>query len=228
MSGRKSMSGASKLMIAVPVLFAAALCVQASPRHAWPAQEQSTSDTQSQSISDAARRSREQAKNATKPSKVITDDDLEKKNVKPGQQGLTVDAPAKLETQPPAPGAVATAKETPAVADPTVTPAATDDAEIAGLKESIADAEKDADLGKRELALEQDSYLANPDHEHDTAGKAKIDALQQQINDKQQDIDRLKTRLAAMQELHKAPPPPAKPANPPANQTPAAAPPAQQ
>jgi hypothetical protein len=75
------------------------------------------------------------------------------------------------------------------------------------MKEAIADAEKDADLLNRELALQQDTYLSNADYAHDTAGKAKLDALQQQVNDKRQDIDRLKTRLAALQELHHTPPP---------------------
>jgi type I restriction-modification system DNA methylase subunit len=204
MSGRISMSRVPKRFFAMAVLFAATAPVQAVPRNGEPSLAQSSADAQSQNIAEAARRSREQAKSATKPSKVITDDDLDKKGVKPGQQGLTVGAPAKLETQPPTPDAAAA-------------PAASDDPEIAQLKDQIADAEKDTDLGKRELALQQDSYLSNPDHEHDTAGKAKVDALQQQIADKQQEIDRLKTRLAAMQELHKTPPPTAKPASPPAN-----------
>ena len=53
------------------------------------------------------------------------------------------------------------------------------------MKDAIAEAEKDADLLRREFALQQDTYLSNADHEHDLAGKAKLDGLQQQINDKQ-------------------------------------------
>ncbi|MDP9338443.1 MAG: hypothetical protein M3P45_06200 [Acidobacteriota bacterium] len=181
------------------------------------AEEQSAADTRAQSIAEAARRSREQSKNATKPSKVITDDDLDKKNIKPGAQGLTVDAPAKLETTPPTPDTVAAAATTPSASrDATATPAPTDDLEIAKLKESIAVAEKDADLSRRELALEQDTFLSNADHEHDKAGKARLAVLQQEIDAKQQDVDRLKMRLAAMQELHHARPSPAKPAGQPA------------
>lgn len=217
MSGRISIPTVTKLIFALPVLLIAAISVQGIPRQSGQSQDQSTSDSQSQSVAEAARRSREQAKNATKPSKVVSDDDLDRKNVKPGAQGLTVDAPAKLETQPPTPGTVAAAETaTPSTTDPATTPAPSDDPEIAKLKDSVADAEKDADLLKRELALDQDTYLSNADHEHDTAGKAKLDGLQQQINDKQQDIDRLKTRLAALQELHHTPPPPAKPSNQPA------------
>jgi type I restriction-modification system DNA methylase subunit len=215
MSGRISMSKVPKTLFAMALFFAATAPVQAGQAEA--PKDQSSADVQSQNIADAARRSREQAKSATKPSKVITDDDLDKKGIKPGQQGLTVDAPAQLETQPPTADAVAgAATPASATADPATAPVASDDPEVASLKEQIADAEKDADLGKRELALQQDSYLSNPDHEHDTAGKAKVDGLQQQIADKQQEIDRLKTRLTAAQELHKTPPPPAKPTNTPA------------
>ena len=239
MSGRISMSRNSKLIFAGAVLLGATAYLQASPRQNGAPQNQSPANEQSQNIAEAARRSREQAKSATKPSKVITDDDLDKKGVKPGQQGLTVGAPAQLETQPPTPGAVAAAKEAMAAAAPAADVAPSDDPEVVSLKEQIADAEKDADLGKRELALQQDSYLSNPDHEHDSAGKFKVDELQQQIADKQQEIDRLKTRLAAAQELHKTPAapaktvtppanPPAAPANPPASQPPTPAPPSQQ
>jgi hypothetical protein len=175
------------------------------------------SSTTSSSIADAARRSREQAKNATKPSKVVTDDDLDKGNIKPGAQGLTVDAPAQLETQPVAPGAVAAAEDSSTKpVDPAATPAPSDDPEIAHVKESIALAEKDADFMRRELALQQDTFFSNPDHEHDTAGQAKLDAAQQEIATKQQDIDRLKARLATLQAAHhEAPAPPANPAEPP-------------
>jgi hypothetical protein len=211
MTRRILMPTVKKLLSAALVLTASA--VMAPGIGSQSGQDQPATGAQSQSIADAARKSREQSKNATKPSKVITDDDLDKKNIKPGAQGLTVDAPAKLETTPPTPGAVAAAASTPSAApDAATTPAATDDPEIAKLKESIAVAENDADLSRRELALEQDTFLSNADHEHDTAGKAKIAELQQEIDAKQQNVDRLKMRLAAMQELHHVLPAPAKPA----------------
>jgi hypothetical protein len=220
MSVRNLMPALTKAVLVLSIVSFCAVSLHANPSRNRQAQEQPAADAQSQSpsIADAARRSREQAKNATKASKVITDDDLDKTKVKPGQQGLTVDAPAKLETQPPTQDAVAAAATSPApAADPATVAAPTDDPEILKMKDAIAEAEKDADLLKRELALDQDTYLSNADHEHDLAGKAKLDALQQQLNDKQQDVDRLKTRLAALQELHHTPPPPpAKPAAPPA------------
>jgi hypothetical protein len=219
MSVRNLMPALTKAVLVLSIVSFCAVSLRAIPSRNRQSQEQSASDAHSQSIADAARRSREQARISTKASKVITDDDLDKTKVKPGQQGLTGDAPAKLETQPPTQDAVAAAAtSTTSNADPATVVAPTDDPEILKMKDAIAEAEKDADLLKREFALEQDSYLSNADHEHDLAGKAKLDGLQQQINDKQQDVDRLKTRLAALQELHHTPPlPPAKPAAPPAN-----------
>jgi hypothetical protein len=202
MSGRIFAPFLRKSVMILPTALFAAMTVRpaALPK---PSQDQQSPDAQTQSIAEAARRSRA-AKNTTKPSKVITDDDLDKGNIKPGAQGLTVDAPAKLETEPPSPDAVADAAATPSVPpDPATAAAPSDDPEMTRLKDSIADAEKDADLARRDLALQQDTFYSNPDYVHDTAGKAKLGALQQQINDKQQEIDRLKTRLAALEELQK-------------------------
>jgi hypothetical protein len=192
-----------KLVMVLTAALLAAMSVRAAASPNGQSQDQQSSGAQTQSIVEAARRSRA-AKNSTKPSKVITDDDLDKENIKPGAQGLTVDGPAKLETQPPSPDAVADAAATPSVPpDPATAASPSDDPEITRLKDSIADAEKDADLARRDLALQQDTVYSNPDYQHDTAGKAKLAALQQQINDKQQEIDRLKMRLAAMEELQK-------------------------
>src|ERR1700730_5469727 len=71
---------------------------------------QDSQDQQAQSVADAARHAREQKKAAAKSSKVITDEDIDTKNLKPGAQGLNVGAPPKLDTQPPNPPAVATAE----------------------------------------------------------------------------------------------------------------------
>jgi len=230
MSGRIFAPFLQKSAMVLPAaLFAVmGLCAAALPK--GQSQDQQSSGGQSPSIAEAARKSREKAKNATKPSKVITDDDLDKGNIKPGAQGLTLDAPPKLETQPPSPEAVADAAATASAApDPATVAAPSDDPEILRLKDAIADAEKDAELARRELALQQDTFFSNPDYDHDTAGKAKLDALQQQINNKQQEIDRLKMRLAATEELQKKKRAPAKAATAQADQStnPSAIPPAQ-
>ena len=223
-----------KLAVAIVVL----ALVTMPTRAAVPQQDNNHSSVSAQpgqgateSIADAARRSREQAKNATKPSKVISNDDLDKSNVKPGAQGLTVDAPAKLETQPPTPEAVAEAQTTSPSpsSDAATAPATTDDPEIAQMKEQLADAEKDVDLLRRDLSLQQDSVLSNPDQQHDRTGHAKLTDMQQQIDAKQQDVERLKAQLAALVEQKKqpaaAPEAVSKPAPPPAPAPPATAPP---
>ena len=209
MSGRMFVPFPHKFITVLPAALVAAMIVCPAAAPQGQSQDRQSSDAQSQSIANAARRSREKSKNATKPSKVITDDDLDKGNIKPGAQGLTLDAQPKLETQPPSPEAVADAASTSAP-DPVTVAAPSDDPEILRLKDAIADAEKDAELARRELALQQDTFFSNPDHDHDTAGKAKLDALQQQINNKQQEIDRLKMRLAATEELQKKKRAPAK------------------
>jgi hypothetical protein len=204
MSGRIFVPFLHKLVVVLPAALFAAMTVCPAAWPNGPTQDQQSSDTQTQSVAEAARRSRQSAKNATKPSKVISDDDLDREYIKSGAQGLALDGPPKLEVQPPPPDAVAeAATKLSAPPDPAVVPTPSDDPEIIKLKAAIADAEKDADLARRELALDQDTLYSNPDWEHDTAGKAKLAALQQQVNDKQQAIDRMKARLAALEELQK-------------------------
>jgi len=204
MSGRIFAPFLRNLVMVLPAALFAAITAYPAASPNWQSQDQQSPDAQKQSIAEAARRSREAAKNATKPSKVITDDDLDREYIKPGNQGLPLDSPPKLETEPPSPEAVSeAAAESSVPHDPAAVPEPSDDPQILRLKDLIADAEKDADLARRDLALQQDTVYSNPDYEHDIAGKAKLAALQQQINDKQQEVDRLKTRLAAMEELQK-------------------------
>lgn len=157
------------------------------------------------SVAAAARRSREKKKNPANPAKsakVITDDDLDRRNFPTGNEGLNVGSAPKLETEPPSPQAVAAAEAADsATEEQAAKDAAEQDSQIAKLKRQIADAEKDLDLGKRQLALDQDSYFSNPDYSRDAAGKARLQDEKQQIDDKQQEIERLKTKLAALEEL---------------------------
>lgn len=170
--------------------------------HSQDAQSQQ-SGSQDSSVAEAARRSREKKKNPPNPksTKVITDDDLDKRNFPPGNEGLNVGSAPKLETQPPSAEAVAAAEAADASTEQDAKDAAEQDRRMARLKEQIADAEKDLDLGKRQLALDQDSYFSNPDYSHDAAGKAKLEDEKQQIDSKQQEIERLKIKLAALEEL---------------------------
>src|SRR5271163_4924435 len=88
------------------------------------------------SVADAAKQSRDQKKNAASAAKVITDDDLDAKNVKPGEEGLTTPTP-QLDTQPPSAAAVAAAEAADATSEksPADDPLKkTDPAKVAKLK----------------------------------------------------------------------------------------------
>ncbi len=183
-------------------------------------------DSPAQSVADAARRAREKKKAAEKqPAPVITDDTL--KRSAPTPQEANAPAPAPSEATPtPAPvtqpvADSSSAPDTSAAPSPAGQPAparepdqkAKDSAELAAMKQQVADAQKGLELLQRELALQQDTYISNPDHSHDLAGKAKLDAMLQQITDKQQAVDALKSQLAALQQSvgSAAPAPPTAP-----------------
>lgn len=179
------------LCLLIVAVAACGLVASAAPR-----QEQDQSQTDS--VAEAARKAREKKKAATKLPKVISDDDLDRRSYQPGQEGLNVGAAPKLETEPPSPEAVAAAEASDEAA---AKQAADEDAELARLKLRLVDEEKDLDLAKRMLALDQDAYLSKPDYANDTAGKAKLDDEKQGIDDKQQEVEKLKTRVTALEEL---------------------------
>ena len=123
--------------LAVPFIAACILvpCAAALP--------QDSQNQQAQSVADAARHAREQKKAAAKSSKVITDEDIDTKNLKPGAEGLNVGGPPKLDTQPPSPAAVAAAEAADQAADSAAKEPAKkpgEDPAIAGLKGQIAQA----------------------------------------------------------------------------------------
>ena len=150
-------------------------------------------------MADAARRAREQKKSAAKTptaksSKVITDDDVPK--APQPTDGVNVGAPAKLETQPPTQATVAAVEAADqAAATGTESGKKSDDPDIAKAKEAVATAEKELDLLKRELALDQDTFYSNTDYVHDKAGQTKLAGEQQAINNKQVELDGLKAKL---------------------------------
>jgi hypothetical protein len=206
------MSRCNSLRLAIAAIFAAAVLPLTTL-----AQSQ---DSPAPSVADAARRAREQKKAAAKqPAPVITDDTL--KPSAPATQAANAPSPAQSPEAAPAPPAAPAAQpaadssgapDAGAAPAPAGQPApavnagdtdqkAKDSAELATLKQQVADALKDLELVQRELALQQDTYFSNPDHSHDLAGKAKLDAMLEQITDKRQAVDALKTQLAALQAL---------------------------
>jgi len=174
------------------------------------------------SVADAAKQARDQKKNAATAAKVITDDDIDAKSVKPGAEGLTVSAAPELDIQGPSAAAVAAQEAADQRKDlsPADDPLKKDDsAKVAKLKEELAQAEEDLKLNQRENQLEQDTVYSKPDYQHDAAGKAMLEQLQRQISDKQALVEQLKARLSALEESlsRQAAEPPAaeKPATPP-------------
>lgn len=189
----------------IAALLAVAVSLPIAALAQSPDAQSQQSGSQDSSVAEAARRAREKKKNPpnpAKPTKVITDDDLDKRNFPPGNEGLNVGSSPKLETQPPSSKAVAAAEAADSSTEQHNAKAAPEqDPEVARLKEQIADAEKDLDLDRRQLALDQDSYFSNPDHSRDSAGKTKLQDELQQIAAKLQEVERLKTKLSALEEL---------------------------
>lgn len=195
------------LRFGVPLMaVCAVLFVYCGAAHAQDAQA-----PQDQSVADAARQARAAKKNAAaKPAKVISDDDIDNKNIKPGAEGLNVGSPPTSDAVPPAPAAVAAVEAADAAAaaaaaaekNPPV--AAGESPAIARAKERVLEVQKELDLLQRGFALDSDSYYSKPGFQDDKDGKAKLDAEQQQISDKQQELDRVKAQLAELQEAWNA------------------------
>ena len=196
----------ARLMLSSGVLFTACVALPC----VVGAQPQDSQTQQDQSVADAARRSREQKKNARKQSRVISNEDLDTEYFKPGQEGLYLGAPAKSKTEArSASGAVTTEAADQAATSTNKEPrpkdvdseeAAAEDAEIAKRKKEIAEAEEAVKWQQRELALDQDTIYSNPNYTDFRTGKAKLDSEQQRINERQREIEGLKAHLAELEE----------------------------
>src|SRR5690348_11465488 len=208
------MLGRIALRLALPMLIAAAVLPLAARAH--------SQDSQTQSVAEAARRSRAQKKASSKPEQVITNDTLKPAfpaatSNSPASPPSTEAAPDASKSQAPDNASAPASGNAPVPKSADVEEKAKATAELADLKQQLADAQKDVDLLRREFALAQDSIYSNPNYTDDATGKAKLDALNQQITDKQQSIDALKTRIAALQDSlgTKAPATPAAPSSAP-------------
>jgi hypothetical protein len=185
-----------------PRLAVAALIASVFVPVALPAQPQ---DSQSQSVAEAARRAREKKKASAKPAPVITEDNL--KPATPDMQPTNASAPVQTPDASGKPAAQRAPGDAKAPAGGPASAASKDSdqkakslAELARLKQQLADGQKDLDILQRELVLEQDNVYSKTNYQADTAGKAKLDDIKQQISDKQQTVEDLKTRVAALQE----------------------------
>ena len=195
----------ARLMLLRGVLYTACVALPCMAE----AQPQDSQTQPEQSVADAARRSREQKKDARKQSRVISNEDLDTEYFKPGQEGLYLGVPARSKTEALcASGAVTTEaadqaapsanKEPPKDVDSGEVDA--EDAEIAKLKKEIVEAEENLKWQQRELALDQDTVYSNPNYTDLQTGKARLDSEQQRINERQYEIEGLKGHLAELEE----------------------------
>jgi hypothetical protein len=157
------------------------------------------------SVAEAARRAREQKKDAAKPVTVVTNDTLEPaKSGTPEVTTATATNAAGTSQGTDLTVASATGGQQGA-ADSTVTPAAkeapVDDAaskaELTALRQEIKEKQSEVDLAQRELTLGSDNFYSRPDFSQDTAGKAKLDAMQSDVAQKQDELTQLKAKLPA-------------------------------
>jgi hypothetical protein len=129
---------------------------------------------------------------------VISNNDVDLKNFKPGSTGLNVGAPALLETQSPNPARVEKVTlEEKVDSLKRALRIACDSPEDAGIQAKIDTAEQQLNSLQRQLALDQDTYYSNPNHAGDTAGKAKLDSELEQKQSLESEIERLKSELSA-------------------------------
>jgi hypothetical protein len=171
------------------------------------ARQLAAQDSQDTSVAEAARHAQEQKKSTPKSPKVITNDNLPaapkpEATTPSGTQtpdAATQSAPAADTAAAPAAGTDAKAGD--AAANP----------EVAALKRQIADQQKEVDLLLRLHALDQDAFLANPDHTKDAQGKAKLDTQQEEIHAKVAELAALKAKLDAIAPGESAKPPAPKP-----------------
>jgi hypothetical protein len=154
------------------------------------------------SVADAARRARQQKQDAAKPAHVIDNDVIPPS---PSASGSNASSDSN------AAGPAGNTSASPAAAKPEANPAdeAKKKEETEALKKEIADKKEKINFQQREIALAQDSYYSNPDHEHDTSGKDKLNSMQADLTHAQSELADLQAKLAAAE-----PPADEKPAEP--------------
>lgn len=161
------------------------------------------SQSDNTSVADAARRTREQKKNAAKPARTLTNDDLPAAPAATAQPPTapTTDSPTPIEQAKPeeeAPKTAASAEPVAQAEAPAKKHAETE-AALKRAKAELAQAQGELDVLQRQAALDSNSYYSKTDFARDTDGKAKVDADTQQVNDKKFQVDELKAKVAAIQ-----------------------------
>jgi DNA repair exonuclease SbcCD ATPase subunit len=171
---RKRISRVFTLFLAAAFLFALRLPAQDKP-----------------SVADAARRARQQKQAASKPAPVITNDTLRPAAAPTGTARAST--PASADSTSASPSAASTEQKP---AADTAEDAQRKKQEIAELKQQIAEKQEALKFLQRDLALKQDTFYSNPDHQHDSDGKSKLDSAEADIKQIEDDIAALKAKLS--------------------------------
>lgn len=193
------------------------------PLSGWAGQQQSSQQAPADPVAEAARRAREQKKDEAKTPHVWNNDDIPKTN------GVSVVG------ETPAAGTGASAGDAASSANPAAAPAVAPNgdsaaapgqpaasektgaiaAELATAKEQLKSLQTDLDIAQRKYALDQQTYLSNPQHQDDVAGASQlkdeedqIAAKQQEIADSQKKVDEIQARLTAAASAPTHAPPP--------------------
>lgn len=184
---------------------AAGLCLAALPVCAGQGPSQQTGDP----VADAARKAREEKKNAAKPKRVFTDDD-----VKPAAADKP---PAPSGTQPAATSGAEGAAGATATTTTQKAGDATADKEdpnsekawrkrFAQQRDKIAKAEKELDVLQRELEKAQTQYYSDPQKAmNEQNSRAEINDKTAKIDAKKKELEQLRQELDDMEaDLRKA------------------------
>jgi len=162
---------------------------------AGPASAQS----QSPSVAEATRRAREQKKAATKPVRILTDDDLPKAATPEASRPAVPPAaePAKPEEEAKPPATDGAQNE--AAKQQEARKKAELRAALKQAKADLAQAEGELDVLQRKTTLDSDAYYSKTDYARDTAGKTRLEDDQRQVNDKKNEVQALKAKIAALE-----------------------------
>ena len=188
-----------KLLVFVPALFLAGLAAAAQPQGS----SQQTGDP----VADAARKAREAKKEAPKPKKVYTDDDI--KRSAPEPQPAPAAAPVNASGATPAQAVGDAAKTTDAAKNQDATQKEDPNGEAAwrkkfqGQRDKIEKVMKELEVLGRELEKAQMQYYPDPQKamtQQNTRGDVnaittKIDAKKQELAQLRQGLDDLENQL---------------------------------
>ena len=155
---------------------------------------QDAAQPQTDTLAAAARRAREEKKAQPSAAKVYTNDDLPTNAtisyVGQPPAAAKTDNKANAAT-PAAPGAQS--KDAKAAASAAAkSQLDADKAALASAKDQLKSAQTDLDIMQRKFALDQQSYLSNPNHSSDTGTAASLQSEQDSMSAKKDEVDAAK------------------------------------